>query len=86
MRLPTLLLCAALTQAQSPDPDLFQKLRAEAMEHPQVAPIFDMFTVTIGPRLTASPAHKRAAEYAKDRLTAYGLANARLEPWHFGRG
>ncbi len=86
MRLTPLLLCATLTQAQSPDPNLFQKLRAEAMDHPQVAPVFDMFTITIGPRLTASPAHKRAAEYARDRLASYGLTDARLEPWHFGRG
>jgi hypothetical protein len=34
----------------------------------------------------ASPAHKRAAEYAHDRLAAYGLESARLEPLHFGRG
>jgi hypothetical protein len=56
------------------------------MDHSQVAPVFDMFTVNIGPRLTASPAHKRAAEWARDRLASYGLANARLEPWTFGRG
>ena len=65
---------------------MFAKIRAEATEHSQVEPVFDMFTITIGPRLTASPAHKRAAEYARDRLAAYGLSNARLEPWHFGRG
>ena len=79
-------LCLALAQAQSPDLDILAKIRAEAMDHPQVAPVFDMFTVTIGPRLTASPAHKRAAEYARERLATYGLSNARLEPWHFGRG
>ena len=45
-----------------------------------------MLTVDIGPRLTASPAHKRAAEWARDRLASYGLANAQLEPWKFGRG
>jgi carboxypeptidase Q len=81
----TLIFCAALAQAQ-PDLDTLAKIRAEAMDHAQVAPVFDMFTVTIGPRLTASPAHKRSAEYARDRLAAYGLTNARLEPWHFGRG
>ena len=43
-------------------------------------------TVNIGPRLTASPAHKRAAEWARDRLASYGLQNAHLEPWKFGRG
>ena len=80
------LLCIALAQAQAPDLEVLAKIRAEATEHSQAAPVFDMFTVTIGPRLTASPAHKRAAEYARDRLAAYGLSNARLEPWHFGRG
>src|ERR1700677_4353083 len=82
----SLLLCASLALAQGPDPGMLAKIRVEATEHSQAAPVFDMFTVTIGPRLTASPAHKRAAEYAKDRLAAYGLSNARLEPWHFGRG
>ena len=79
---------AALTLlAQSqPDADVLKRIRTEAAEHSQVSPVFDMLTVTIGPRLTASPAHRRAAEYVRDRLTSYGLENARLEPWHFGRG
>jgi hypothetical protein len=51
-----------------------------------VAPVFDYLTVNIGPRLTASPAHKRAAEWTRDRLASYGLTNAHLEPWKFGRG
>ena len=62
------------------------RIRSEGLEHSQAAPVFDMLTVNIGPRLTASPAHKRAAEWARDRLASYGLANARLEPWTFGRG
>src|SRR5579871_2793605 len=70
----------------SVDSEILAKIRSEAAEHSQVAPVFDMFTVTIGPRLTASPAHKRAAEYARERLASYGLENAHLEPWHFGRG
>jgi carboxypeptidase Q len=71
--------------AQAGDPTL-AKIRVEGLEHSQAAPVFDMLTVTIGPRLTASPAHKRAAEWARDRLASYGLQNARLEPWKFGRG
>ncbi len=47
---------------------------------------FDMFANTIGPRLTASPAHKRAAEWARDTLRKWGISNARLEAWEFGRG
>lgn len=68
------------------DREIFAKIRAEAMEHSQAAPVFDEFTASFGPRLTASPAHKRAAEYGRDRLAAYGLSNAHLEPFHFGRG
>ena len=84
--LAVLILSTALSRAQSPNLDMLAKIRAEATDHAQVAPVFDMFTIDIGPRLTASPAHKRAAEYARERLASYGLSNARLEPWHFGRG
>lgn len=81
-----ILLCAAIVQAQSLDLDTFAKIRTEATEHSQVDPVFDMFTIGIGPRLTASPAHKRAAEFARERLASYGLSNAHLEAFHFGRG
>src|SRR5450755_3159756 len=81
------LITAGLARGQvAIDREMLAKIRSQAMEHSQVTPVFDMFTVTIGPRLTASPAHKRAAEWARDRLASYGLENARLEPWHFGRG
>jgi carboxypeptidase Q len=66
--------------------DMVSKIKTEALEHSQVAPVFEMLTVNIGPRLTASPAHKRAAEYARDRLISYGLENVHLEGWKFGRG
>ena len=82
------LLCGSvvtIAQPQTGDP-MLAKIRTEGLEHSQVAPVFDMLTVNIGPRLTASPAQKRAAEWARDRLASYGLANARLEPWQFGRG
>jgi hypothetical protein len=76
-----------VAMAQAPaDRDILAKIRSEAFERSQVDPVFETFTVTIGPRLTASPAHKRAAEWARDRLASYGLDHARLEPWHFGRG
>ena len=78
-------LCAVSTAVAQTD-DMAARILTEALEHSQAAPVFEMFTVNIGPRLTASPAHKQAAEYARDKLTSYGLDNARLEPWHFGRG
>jgi carboxypeptidase Q len=79
-------LIGVIARAQSGDSAMFAKIRAEGMEHSQVAPVFEQLTVAIGPRLTASPAHKRAAEWMRDRLAADGLANAHLEPWKFGRG
>ena len=79
------ILLSASVSAQTGDPVL-ARIRTEGLEHSQVVPVFEMFTVNIGPRLTASPAHKRAAEWARERLASYGLENARLEPWQFGRG
>jgi carboxypeptidase Q len=80
-------LATAVAAAQAPSgSDIVAKLRAEADAHSQVQRIFEMLTIDIGPRLTASPAHKRAAEWTRERLASYGLQNARLEPWKFGRG
>src|SRR5262245_54620694 len=80
-------LLMATPSAQSPsDRDVLARIRTEGLEHSQVAPVFQMLTVDIGPRLTASPAHKRAVEWTRDRLASYGLSNVNLEPWKFGRG
>jgi hypothetical protein len=81
-----LLFSTAVLAQPASEREVLARIRAEGLEHSQVAPVFDMLTVNIGPRLTASPAHKRAAEWTRDRLTSYGLANAHLEPWKFGRG
>src|SRR6266511_235874 len=64
----------------------FQQIRREGLEHSQVTTAFDQFVTVIGPRLTGSPAHKAAAEWARDTLTSWGLSDAHLEPWQFGRG
>jgi len=78
---------AGTAPSQTPaERDLLARMHSEAFEHSQAQAVFDMLTVTIGPRLTASPAHRRAAEWTRDRLASYGLENARLEPWQFGRG
>jgi hypothetical protein len=75
------------SQAQSVlDDATLKRMHREAFENSQADAIFGTLTTVIGPRLTASPAHKRAAEYTQDVLSKIGLANARLEPWHFGRG
>jgi carboxypeptidase Q len=61
-------------------------IRREGLDRSQVMMAFDQFVTVIGPRLTGSPAHKAAADWAKTTLTAWGLSDARLEPWEFGRG
>ena len=73
-------------QQEPVDSAAIAKIRDEGLNRSKVNEPFDMFVNTIGPRLTASPAHKRAAEYARDTLTKWGISNAHLEPWEFGRG
>jgi Zn-dependent M28 family amino/carboxypeptidase len=53
------------------------------MERSQIMKTMHMFTDVYGPRLTGSPNHKAAAEWAVRQMTAWGLENAHLEPWDF---
>jgi hypothetical protein len=43
-------------------------------------------TDVLGPRLTGSPGYRKAAEWSRQQLESWGLANAHLESWPFGRG
>ena len=52
-------------------------IRSEGLERSQVLAMFATLTDQIGPRLTGTPAHKQAAEWARDRLRAFGLATRR---------
>ena len=83
------LLCATTVGAQERDGvdrAMIARIRAEGMERSRVQEVFDTLTVAIGPRLTGSPAFNRATAFTRDWLTRIGLANARLEPFAFGRG
>jgi carboxypeptidase Q len=74
-------------QAKEPvDQAAIAKIRNEALNRSQVGALFSMLTDGIGPRLTGSPEHKRAADWARQTMAGWGLSNARLEPWEFGRG
>jgi len=67
--------------------DPLQRIRDEGLNRSQVMQTLAYLTDVIGPRLTNSPGMKRANEWTRDRLTAWGLQNARLEAWGpFGRG
>jgi len=63
--------------------DMLSRVRKEAMERSQIMKTMHMFTDVYGPRLTGSPNHKAAAEWAVKQMTAWGLENAHLEPWDF---
>src|SRR6476620_7715448 len=70
-----------------PDADIISKLKQEESQNSQVMDIAFQLTDVSGPRLTASPNFMKAANWAKDELTGWGLVNAQLEPWgEFGKG
>jgi hypothetical protein len=71
----------------TPSNDLIDRIKEEGLKRSQVMATLSYLTDVIGPRLTGSPNVKRANEWTRDRLAAWGLSNAHLEPWGpFGRG
>lgn len=63
------------------------RIRDEGLNHSQVMQTLGYLSDVIGPRLTGSPQLRRANEWTRQRLTSWGLENARLESWGpFGRG
>jgi len=70
---------------QQPDPVL-AKIRDEGLNHSRAWSMVDTLATVIGPRLTASPAFMRAATWARDHLSSWGLSDVHMEPWPFGRG
>ena len=79
----TLLCLPILAQSRS-DKDLLERIRKEEANNSQIMKTEHMLTDVYGPRLTGSPNHKAAAEWAIKQMTAWGLRNAHLEPWDFG--
>ena len=59
-------------------------IRKEGRERSQIMRTMHYLTDVYGPRLTGSPNHKAAAEWAIKQMTDWGLTNGHLEPWDFG--
>ena len=78
-----LLLSPASIVAQNGSGEVLSRIRKEAMERSQIMKTMHMLTDLYGPRLTGSPNHKAAAEWAVKQMAAWGLENAHLEPWEF---
>ena len=82
-------LVAMVLPGQSPEPvdaAANARIRAEGLERSQAPAMFHTLVDTIGPRLAGSPEYKRSADWAREKLTSFGLSNARLEAFEFGRG
>ncbi len=72
--------------ADQPDLAVVNRIKAEAFERSKVMDHLENLTDRYGPRLTASPEFKEAADWAAKRLEEYGLENVHLEKWGpFGR-
>jgi hypothetical protein len=78
-------LCVVSARAQAPDP-VIAKIRAEALDRSKVLDTFNQLTNVIGPRLTNSPAHRRAVAWTQEALKSWGLANVHADLFEFGRG
>lgn len=80
--IPTLV----VAQTEKIDTSVMNQIRLEGMQHSKVMDIAFHLTEASGPRLTGSPGFMRAANYAKDQLSQWGLVNAKLDPWgDFGK-
>lgn len=67
--------------------EVMKKIRDEGLQNSKVMEIAFQITEMSGPRVTNSEGFKRAANYAKNQLTEWGLVNSRLDPWgEFGKG
>src|SRR6476659_3067692 len=77
------LFCLPLLAQNGSEKDLLERICKEEQTNSQIMKTMHMFTDVYGPRLTGSPNHKAAAEWAVKQMTAWGLENAHLEPWDF---
>lgn len=81
------LVCMTVLLGQTRDAsDVPARIRNEGLRRSEALVLFRTLTDDIGPRLTGSPAHVRAARWAANRFEEWGLASLALEPYEFGRG
>ncbi|MDP2282729.1 MAG: M20/M25/M40 family metallo-hydrolase [Pseudohongiella sp.] len=76
----------ALSPAEHVDLDVVTRIRQEGLHRSQVMDTLWHLTDVIGSRLTGSPGMDEANAWTRDKLAAWGLSDARLEPFHFGKG
>ena len=88
----TLVMSGVLTltaqSGESIDLAALQRIKEEGLDRSQVMDIAWWLTDRFGPRLTNSPQMRAAADWSVKKMTEWGLANVKQEPWGsaFGRG
>src|SRR5262245_14870616 len=85
--LPLAVLAAALVPLQAQEKinaDINAKIRQEEGARSQIMRTLHFLTDVYGPRVTGSPNHKAAAEWAIKTMESWGFTNGHLEPWDFG--
>ena len=84
---PTATATATKAETTKASTDPVERIKQEGLHKSQVMATLSYLTDVIGPRLTGSPNMKRANEWTREKLAAWGLSDAHLEPWGpFGRG
>src|SRR6476646_11349701 len=74
---------APLVAQSSVDTSGFGAVMDQALHRSEVMQNLEYLTDNIGPRLSTSPAMRRANDWTASRFQAYGLS-AHLEPYEFG--
>ena len=72
--------------SETVDLGMVTRIRQEGFRNSKVMEMEAELTDHIGPRLTGSTNLKQANEWTRDQLTKWGLVNAHLEAFPFGRG
>ena len=76
----------AQDRGDRPDLTVVSRIKTEAFDNSRVMDTLGYLTDVYGPRLTASPEFREAADWVVKRLQSYGVENVRLEKWGpFGR-
>ena len=80
------LVAASPALAQSVDRGAVNRIIAEGIDHSQVMVTAQYLTDVIGPRMTNSPAMRKAEDWTQAKFREWGLTNVHKEAYEFGRG
>ena len=81
-----LILANAFSASENVDLNMMMRIREEGFTNSKVMDTAGYLCDVIGPRLTGSPNSKKAHEWTRRQLESWGLVNAHVESWSFGRG